>query len=88
MEPSREPFSLSREALEPTPAPWTLTHPLVQRGFSNPQGHLALTNTQGIVLLAGDVYLLNPDQLAMLSAVDSITTIPMVAELLLTKMTP
>jgi hypothetical protein len=67
---------------------WTLTPPVVPSGFSNPEGQLALTNTQGTVLLSGDVLLINPDQLAMLSATDHLSTITLVAELVINKFTP
>jgi len=67
---------------------WTLTPPVVPSGFSNPEGQLTLTNTHGTVLLSGDVLLINPDQLVMLSATDHISTITFVGELIITKFTP
>jgi hypothetical protein len=57
-------------------------------GFTNPQGHLALTNTQATVLLSGDVLLINPDQLLMTSATDTVSTTTFVPQLVLSKMTP
>jgi hypothetical protein len=56
--------------------------------FANPQGHLVLVDTQGIVFLAGDVLLLNQDQLVMLNATGSVTGVPQIGEIILNKMTP
>ena len=67
---------------------WALTPPLVPSGFSNPEGHLMLTNTQGTVLLSGDVLLINPDQLVMLSAANSIASISPVPNVVISKFTP
>ena len=67
---------------------WALTPPLVPSGFTNPQGHLALINTQGTVLLSGDVLLVNPDQLLMTSATDSVSTTTFVSQLIISKLTP
>ena len=52
---------------------WTLTPPLVPIIFLNPNGRLTMTNTRGIVLLEGDMLLINPDQLLMASAIDSVS---------------
>src|ERR1017187_1006090 len=65
-----------------------LTPPVVPSGFSNPEGHLMLTNTQGTVLLSGDVLLINPDQLVMLSAANSIASISPVPNVVISKFTP
>jgi hypothetical protein len=67
---------------------WGLTPPLVPSGFTNPQGHLALTNGVGTVLLSGDVLLINPDQLLMTSATDSVSTTTFVPQLIISKVTP
>lgn len=67
---------------------WTLTPPVAPSGFSNPQGHLTLTDTLGTVLLSGDVLLTNPDQLIMSSATDHVSTTTFVSQLVLTKVTP
>jgi hypothetical protein len=64
-----------------------LTPPVVTSGFTNPQGHLALTNTQGTILLSGDVLLIYPDQLLMTSAADSVSTITFVSQLVISKLT-
>jgi len=42
----------------------------------------------GVVFLAGEILLIKPDQLVMLSATDSFTTVPVIGELILTKFTP
>ncbi len=67
---------------------WTLGPTLVPNGFANPQGHLSLTNTQNNALLAGDVLLLNPDQLVFLSATTTLEPISPVVNVVLSKMTP
>ena len=67
---------------------WTLTPTSPPEPFANPQGHLLLVDTQGVVFLAGDVLLLKQDQLVMLNAVGSVTGVPQIGELILTKMTP
>ena len=67
---------------------WTLTPPAVPNSFANPQGHLSLTNAQSKVLLAGDVLLLNPDQLVFLSAATTLEPISPVVNVVLSKMTP
>jgi hypothetical protein len=67
---------------------WTLTPTSPPEPFANPQGHLVLVDTQGIVFLAGDVLLLNQDQLVMLSATGSVTGVPQIGEIILNKMTP
>jgi hypothetical protein len=50
---------------------WTLTPPVKLSQLGNPQGHLALIDTQGNVFLAGDVLLLKPGQTAMMPAINS-----------------
>jgi hypothetical protein len=67
---------------------WALTPPVVPSGFTNPQGHLTLTDNQDAVLLSGDVLLINPDQLLMSSATDGVTTTTFVPELVISKITP
>ena len=67
---------------------YTLTPPVVLSSFSNPQGHLALTDTNGVVLLSGDVLLINVDQLAMLSAVNSFSGISPVGTVIISKLAP
>jgi hypothetical protein len=64
---------------------WTLTPPAVPSGFTNLQGHLTLTDTQGAVLLSGDVLLINPDQLLMSSATDGVSTTTFVSQLFRTR---
>jgi hypothetical protein len=60
--------------------------------IGNAQGHLVLTDSLGVVFLAGDVFLLNQDQLVMPvadgSAISNFFGVAQVAELVLTKMTP
>jgi len=41
---------------------WTLTPPAVVQPFANPQGHLTLTDSQGVVLFSNDVLLENVDR--------------------------
>lgn len=41
---------------------WTLTPPNVLQPVANPQGHLTLTNSQGVVLFSNDILLFNVDQ--------------------------
>jgi hypothetical protein len=67
---------------------WTLTPPVVLSEFGNPQGHLNLTDSQGKVLLAGDILLLNPDQLVMLSAITTLEPISPIGEVILSKFAP
>lgn len=67
---------------------WTLTPPVVLSQFANPQGHLALTDAQGAVLLSGDVLLFNPDQLAMMPAITSLEPISPIGTVIITKFTP
>ena len=67
---------------------WTLTPPVVLSAFANPQGHLSLIDTQGNVLLAGDVLLTNPDQLAMLSAVTTLEPISPIGLVVISKFAP
>jgi hypothetical protein len=67
---------------------WVLTGPVTPSGFGNPEGHLVLTDGAGVVFLAGEILLIKPDQLVMLSATDSFTTVPVIGELILTKFTP
>jgi len=66
---------------------WTLRPPLVPSGFSNPQANLTLVDKQGLVLLSGDVLLLNADQLLMTSAIDNVSTTTSVPQLVITKLT-
>jgi hypothetical protein len=47
-----------------------------------------LTNTQGATLLSGDVHLLSPDQLVMLSATNSFSGICPVVDVIISKLTP
>jgi hypothetical protein len=42
---------------------WTLTSPKVVQPFANPQGHLTLTDANGVVLFSADFLLLNADTL-------------------------
>lgn len=65
---------------------WTLTPPIHPQTVGNPQGHLTLTDARGVVLLSGDVLLLNADQLFMESATDSVSSVTFVGQLTLTKM--
>lgn len=67
---------------------WGLTPPVEPSSFANPQSHLSLTNNQGIVLLSGDVLLLNPDQLVFPSAATTLEGISPVVDVVLSKMTP
>ena len=67
---------------------WTLTPPVVLSSFANPQGHLALTDVQGIDLLSGDVLLFNVDQLAMMPATTAIEPVSPIGTVILTKMAP
>lgn len=67
---------------------WTLTPPVVLSNFGNPQGHLSLIDTQSNVLLSGDVLLLNPDQLAMLSAITTLEPVSPIGTVIITKFAP
>jgi hypothetical protein len=67
---------------------WTLTATSPPQPFGNPQGHLALVDSQGVDFLSGDVLLLNQDQLVMLNAIGSVTGVPQIGEIILNKMTP
>jgi hypothetical protein len=66
---------------------WVVLPAVAPSQFANPQAHLVLTDTHG-VLLSGDVLLIKLDQMVMLSATESVTTPTIVTELVLTKMTP
>jgi hypothetical protein len=46
---------------------WLLTPPSVVQPFSNPQGRLTFTDSQGVVLFSNDVLLVNADQLSSLT---------------------
>ena len=50
---------------------YTVTGPVKPSPFLNPQGHLSLTNSAGIVLIDGDVLLFKPDQFEMTDGTDS-----------------
>jgi len=67
---------------------WKLTAAVAPQPFSNPQAHLTITDSRGIVLLSGDVLMINNDQLAMFSATDGVSPATFVSELVLTKFTP
>jgi hypothetical protein len=67
---------------------WSLTPTSPPLPFGNAQGHLQLVDSSGDVFLAGDVLLLNLDQLAMLDAVGTVTGVPQIGEIVLNKMTP
>ena len=67
---------------------WSLTPTSPPEPFANPQGHLLLVDTQGVVFLAGDVLLLTVDQLAMLNAVGSVTGVAQIGVIIINKMTP
>jgi hypothetical protein len=67
---------------------WTLTPPLALSAFANPQGHLSLIDAQGAVLVAGDVLLTNPDQLAMLSAVTTLEPVSPIGIVIISKFAP
>lgn len=66
---------------------WTLTPPINPQPVANPQGHLTLTDSQGVVLLSGDVLLFKADQLFMESATDSVSSVTFVGQLVITKLT-
>jgi hypothetical protein len=66
---------------------WVLLPPVAPSPFTNPQGHLILTSKRGLVLLAGDVLLINRDQLLMSAATDSVSTSTFVPQLVITKLT-
>jgi hypothetical protein len=66
---------------------WTLTPPVVLSEFANPQGHLTLTDAQGKVLLAGDVLLINPDQLVFMPAITTLEPVSQIAIVVLSKLT-
>ena len=66
---------------------WTLTPPVTLSPFANPQGHLTLMDSQGKILISGDVLLFNPDQFVFMSAIDTVTPISPIAEVVLTKQT-
>src|SRR2546426_8816236 len=69
--------------IEPPGAPfttdsgtWTLTPPVVPSQFFNPQAHLKLTNSAGVVLIEGDILLIRAGQFVMTTATDTITPVP------------
>jgi hypothetical protein len=66
---------------------WTLTPPINLSPFGNPQGHLSLVDSQGNVLLSGDVLLINPDQFVMFSGSTTIEPISPIGTIVLSKMT-
>jgi hypothetical protein len=66
---------------------WTLTPPIVPSGLGNPQGHLALIDAQGNVVLAGDVLLTRPDQLGFPLATTTLEPVSPV-EVILSKLAP
>jgi hypothetical protein len=66
---------------------WTLTPPVTLSPFANPQAHLALIDSQGKVLISGDILLFKPDQFIFLSAINTIIPISPVANVVLTKQT-
>lgn len=57
-------------ALTPSAGTFTVTAPVHPLSILNPQGHLRLTDNSGVVLIEGDVFLLNLDQFVM-SGTDS-----------------
>jgi hypothetical protein len=66
--------------IEPPAAPfttdsgtWTLTPPVVPSQFLNPQAHLKLTNSAGVVLIEGDILLVRAGQFVMNNATGAIT---------------
>lgn len=67
---------------------WTLTPPVTLSPLGNPQGHVALIDTQGNVFLSADVLLLNPDQLAMFSAINSFSGISPIGTVVISKFAP
>jgi hypothetical protein len=70
-----------------TSGTWTLTPPNVSSEFTNAQGHLTFTDSQGVVLVSGDVLLINADQLVMEPLTDSIDPISTISFAVFTKMT-
>jgi hypothetical protein len=66
---------------------WTLTPPNVPSEFTNAQGHITFTDSQGVVLVSGDTLLVNADELVMMPVTDSIDPIPTIAFAVFTKMT-
>jgi hypothetical protein len=66
---------------------WTITATSPPEPFSNAQGHLQLVDGQGI-FLTGDVLLLKPDQLVMISGTGEITGLSPIPDVVLTKVTP
>lgn len=46
---------------------WTLTAPVVQQPFANPQAHLTITDSQGVVLFSNDILLETVDTFTSLT---------------------
>jgi hypothetical protein len=67
---------------------WTLTAPVKPQVVLNPQGHLTLTDAQGLVLLDGDALLVKPDQFALFSSTGALLPVPIVGLLVFTKAAP
>jgi hypothetical protein len=76
------------EAIATDAGNWVVSPAVTPSPFANPQAHLVLTGTNGVVLLSGDVLLIKLDQMVMLSATESVTSTTIVTELVLTKLTP
>ena len=66
---------------------WTLTAPVSPQPIGNPQAHLRIVDSAGIVLLEGDVFVLKADQIVFPVAIDAITPISPLGEIVMTKMT-
>jgi hypothetical protein len=64
---------------------WTLTPPATVSAVANPQGNLTLIDSQGVVLLSGNVFLLTVDQLAMENAVTSLINVRSIGVVVITK---
>jgi hypothetical protein len=65
---------------------WTLTPPNRVQSIGNAQGHLALTDSQGVVLFSADFFMLNLDQLVAVQPWTTSLGIPISG--VLTKQTP
>jgi hypothetical protein len=62
--------------LTPDAGTFALTGPVKPLSVANPQAHLRLTDSTGTVLIDGDVFLLNLDQLAVSSSTNSFANVP------------
>jgi hypothetical protein len=75
-------------AITTTSGTWVLTPPIRPSGLANPEGNLTLTDTNGVVVLTGDVLLIKADQIFMQHTTGSVSPDnPVPIQIIITKMT-